>query len=133
MSMSDARVVYVEDDASNRALMASIFARHFPNVRLEQAANGAAGLDLVVALLPRLLLLDGNVGDLTADQFVETLRPLLDSLPVIIVISGSLPPDSATATPGVRAHIMKPFAISQVVEVIRRYLESEDRPAHGGR
>jgi CheY-like chemotaxis protein len=123
--------VYVEDDQANRSLMASIFARHFPNIQLTLASNGSAGLDAVDDLAPHLVLLDGYLGDMTASEFVSTMRSRLQSaMPLIVVVSGSMPSDSATAIEGVLAHVMKPYKIAQLVELIGRLLDADDHPHH---
>jgi CheY-like chemotaxis protein len=120
---SDQTVVYVEDDQANRALMASIFARHFPELRLDLARNGLEGLDVVTSASPRLILLDGYLGDMTASEFIIRLRPRMPSgLPPIVVVSGSMVPDSATKIEGVEAHVMKPFKIADLVNLLGPFL-----------
>ncbi|MGD9998719.1 MAG: response regulator [Ilumatobacteraceae bacterium] len=123
---ADNGVLYVEDDQANRSLMVTIFERYFPHVALTVARNGREALDTFADHPPSLVLLDGYLGDMTGPELVEHLRDrAAGELPPIVVVSGSLPPDSATSIDGVVQHVMKPFKIPELVALISRLLDDE--------
>ncbi len=118
------RVLYAEDDQANRSLMVTIFERYFPQVTLTVASSGRDALAAFEREPPRLVLLDGYLGDMTGPELIELLRERAPaSLPPIVVVSGSLPPDSATAIEGVVEHVIKPFKIPDLVALVARLLE----------
>jgi CheY-like chemotaxis protein len=121
---ADNGVLYVEDDQANRSLMTTIFDRYFPQIGLRVASSGRDALEAFTSDPPRLVLLDGYLGDMTGPELVEHLRDVAtDGLPPIVVVSGSLPPDSATAIEGVVEHVMKPFKIPDLVALVSRLLD----------
>jgi CheY-like chemotaxis protein len=117
-------VLYVEDDESNRWLRCSIFERYFPQLPIDVSHRGSDALGVLADTRPRLVLLDGYLGDMTAADFVGAYREQAEGeLPPIVVVSGSLPPDSATSIAGVVEHVMKPFRIPDLVALVSRVLQ----------
>ncbi|MBI5088774.1 MAG: response regulator [Actinobacteria bacterium] len=116
------RVLYVEDDQANRSLMVTIFERYFPQVTLTVATNGSEALVAFDGEPPRLVLVDGYLGDMTGPELIELLRARAP-LPPVVVVSGSLPPDSAVGIEGVVEHVMKPFKIADLVALVAVLLD----------
>lgn len=65
-------VVYIEDNAAKVRLVERIMALR-PDVRLLVADRGRAGLRLVAAERPDLILLDGNLPDMSGKQVLAEL------------------------------------------------------------
>jgi CheY-like chemotaxis protein len=120
MSAADAKaelkpcVLYIEDEESNRALMERIATRH-GGVRLLTAVNGREGLSLASSALPSIVLCDGDLPDMTAEDVVRQLREKPETREVtVVIISGS--PASARGRPAEQlTHLMKPINVKEIL------------------
>ncbi len=104
-------VLYIEDNASNLALVEEVLSRR-SGVELLSATRAQAGLQLARQRLPDLILLDLQLPDLAGDALLRLLKedPLTHGIPVLMV--------SADATPtqiqrlldlGATAYLTKPL------------------------
>jgi CheY-like chemotaxis protein/anti-sigma regulatory factor (Ser/Thr protein kinase) len=88
-----AKVLYVEDNLSNVALMQRILARH-EHIELIIAMSGGLAIDLARLHRPDLVLLDLHLPDIPGEEVLSRLRhdPACRDVPVVVL--------SADATPG---------------------------------
>ncbi len=112
------RVLYVEDDASNRSLMVQLFGREFPDLDLLVASHGAEGLRLAAAHHPNLVLLDGRLLDMTGADVIVHLRAdaVTHDIPVVMV-SGRLPPADGLPD-GVVDYLVKPVMLPDLHRIL---------------
>ncbi len=113
-----ASVLYVEDDLSNRSLMAQLFAREFPSLELLVASRGAEGLRMAAEHHPDLVLLDGRLPDMTGDEVAGALRADAGTKTIpIVMVSGRLPPAEGLG-PNVTDYLVKPIVIADLHRVV---------------
>ncbi len=84
-------VLYVEDNASNRALVEALLATR-PNVELRIANDGQTGLQLAAARRPDVTLIDISLPDMNGLELLQRLRrlPQFGDVPCIAVSANAL-------------------------------------------
>jgi CheY-like chemotaxis protein len=118
-------VLYIEDDQSNRRVMAVLFAREFPHLDLMVASRGGEGVTMATALQPRVILLDGQLPDMTGVAVVEALSAdaVTREIPIVIV-SGR--PASGRLEASVAAQLLKPLDVAELCRVVRDLVNDID-------
>lgn len=118
-------VLYIEDNISNRRLMERVLARR-PGVRLREAPQGQAGLDLARTDPPDLILLDLHLPDMHGE---EVLRQLWEdartrSIPVAVLSADATPAQtSRLVAAGATAYLTKPIDIGELLQLVDEKLE----------
>ena len=113
-------VLYIEDNISNRRLMERLLA-HRPGVRLIEAPEGQAGLDLARAERPDLILLDLHLPDMSGD---DVLRRLWEDARTRAIPVAVLSADATSAqmkrllAAGATAYLTKPLDVGQVLQLL---------------
>lgn len=114
------RILYIEDNEPNFRLVEGILKRR-PEVKMLHADCGEAGVELALAELPRLILLDLNLPDIHGSEVLRRLReaPATAEIPVVVISA------DATATQierllaaGAQDYLTKPFRIQPFLAVI---------------
>lgn len=104
-------VVQIEDNVASAALVEAILRRR-PSIELVTAVNGRDGVALVLERVPRLVLLDLDLPDISGETVLAELRadPRTKDLPVII-LSADASRDRITRlrAAGVLAYLPKPI------------------------
>lgn len=122
-----ARILYVEDDRSNLALMEKIM-RHHPHLEMVSATRGKQALELAVESPPDLVLIDTHLADMTGEELVAALRcdPTTAATP-IIVVSGDAMDSSITRlrSAGATAYLTKPFSLREFNDALHAGLRGE--------
>jgi CheY-like chemotaxis protein len=129
LDLRPAVVLYVEDNALNLAVMQRALAQ-LPAVRLETVADGQLALFLARSLQPDLILLDLNLPGLSGREVCHQLRldPATAAIPCVAVSGEGLAAEAAQgAEPAFDAYIAKPFAVPEVVQVVRQLLALRGR------
>jgi len=118
------RVLVIDDDEEHRTLV-----RHMlvgAGYEVEEAIDGAAGLQSFGERQPDLVLTDINMPGLDGHEVISTLRVLDAGVPIIAISGGSsIAKDElllkASALGAVEV-IMKPFEFRQLVGAVERAL-----------
>ena len=126
----EATVLYVEDNASNVALMERLL-RSRPGIRLIPAGEGGLGIDLARQHRPDVVFLDLNLPDLSGGDVLARLRadPATAGLYVVILSA-----DAAGAQvrrmldAGADDYLTKPFEVNAFLAVIDRALQGRQSP-----
>jgi DNA-binding response OmpR family regulator len=123
-----ATVLLIEDDARIRELLPRYFARE--GMAMLTAPDGAAGLALVAAEMPDLVLLDVNLPDLDGWSILRRLRGgAAEEIAVIMLTGRSDVPDRLLGLElGADDYIVKPFDANEVVARVKAVLR---RVRHG--
>ena len=125
-------LLYVEDNATNRDLVAHLLAAFRPDLRLLLAHDAEEGLALASRTPgPDLILLDLNLPGMSGEVALARLRadPRTAAVPVVI-LSG----DAMTRTRerllavGARAYLSKPFDVRRFLDLVNEFLPSFSRP-----
>jgi len=113
-------VLYIEDDASNLALVERLVEGR-RGIRLMVAMQGGLGLDLAREHRPDVILLDVNLPDIPGQEVLAQLRadPRTSDIPVLVITA------DATATQmqrmletGARAYLTKPLDVKRFLSVL---------------
>ncbi|HTD78294.1 MAG TPA: response regulator [Chloroflexota bacterium] len=124
--MADAggRVLVVEDDDSVALVLADLLEDE--GFEVKRAANGRAGLDLLKAFRPQLVLLDLMMPVLDGWGFraqQRELTPDLAQIPVL-VLSGARDAGTFAADLGAAGVVAKPFEVDALADTVRRLLSA---------
>ncbi len=114
------KVLYVEDNANNLALMEEIF-QLFPAARLTQAENGEIGLEIAKATHPDLIIMDINLPGMNGFEVFEALRadPTTRNIPVIALSASAMPKDVERGlASGFHAYLTKPLNIQSFLDAV---------------
>lgn len=119
-------VLYIEDNASNVALMRRLLARR-PGVRLLHAPDGRSGLTQVVELQPQLVFLDLHLPDCPGEEVLRRIweDPKTRDIPVIVLSADATPAQKRRLLSfGAKGYLTKPFDIAEVFKVLDQYLHA---------
>ncbi len=116
------RVLYIEDNLSNLALVQRILAR-WPGIELISAMQGSIGLELARRHHPDLIILDLQLPDITGADVLERLRTHDQRTPVMVVTADSTKGQAQALTRlGATDFITKPLDVNRFMELLHRHL-----------
>jgi PAS domain S-box-containing protein len=116
------RVLYIEDNAVNRALIEGYVSLR-PGIALELAVNGQSGIDAALRHTPDLILVDMMLPDLHGLQVIEQLRrvPALQTVRCIAVSANAMPQQIDEAkTAGFDGYLTKPVSMTLLLAELDR-------------
>jgi CheY-like chemotaxis protein len=116
----EATILYIEDNASNLALVKRIFDR-WPGARLLVAMQGQPGLAMAREHRPDLLLLDLDLPDLPGEEVLRRWRadPATRAIPVVVVSADATPAQIARLrAAGARDYLTKPLDIARFLATV---------------
>ena len=117
-------VLYVEDNPVNVELMRAALALR-QQVKIEVAADGRAGLEMVRRLRPDLILLDMGLPVMDGATVLAHLRadPELARIPCVAVSANAMDSDVKQALEaGCTDYIVKPFALPRLLALLDRMM-----------
>jgi PAS domain S-box-containing protein len=120
-------VLCVEDDPVSMELVRATLERR-SNLRLLTADNGRRGLELALATLPDVILMDNQMPEMSGQRASRELasNPRTARIPLIAISGGATADEresTGTTNPWFR-HVMKPFAPEDLLSAIDTALES---------
>ena len=124
-------VLYVEDNASNRALVEALLATR-PNVQLRIASDGRMGLQLAAAQRPDVALIDISLPDMNGLQLLAQLRrlPHFGNVACIAVSANALTHEIELAIrAGFDDYWTKPLQATRFLRALDQLLERRDGPS----
>jgi signal transduction histidine kinase/CheY-like chemotaxis protein len=114
------RVLLIEDNVINSRLLERIFS--FRNdIELIVAREGSLGIALATTNIPRLILLDLHLPDMSGREVFNELREItvLNKIPVIIISSDAYSSQrESLLEAGAFRYITKPFEVPNFIEVV---------------
>jgi len=117
-------VLYIEDNASNLALVQS-FLQQFEPLRLLSATQGAQGLAIARAQRPDVILLDIQMPQMDGFAVLRELRAdaSLRDVPVIALSADAMPDDIARAlASGFSRYLTKPLVLVTLLDALSEAL-----------
>jgi CheY-like chemotaxis protein len=119
------RVLVIDDDATVRSIIAETLRGE--GYRVDQAADGAEGLDQVRTDSPDLILLDMHMAGVDGLQFLDQLRqfPGAAEIPIVVVTGTPELPDGANER-GIKAVLTKPFDVGLLTVMVERLVRAVD-------
>ncbi len=124
MTTQERTVVYVEDEPAVQRLVA--FWLEDAGFRVLVADDGAAGLELIRAERPDLVVTDALMPVMTGDELVEALQgdPELQGIPIVMATAAASPLRvRRMLSLGVRAVIAKPLEEDKFLAVVAEALD----------
>jgi PAS domain S-box-containing protein len=122
--LAPARVLYIEDNPANLALVEQIVARH-PGLVLASASDGPGGLAVARAQPPALVLLDIHLPGMDGYEVLARLRadPATRGVPVVALTAQAMPNDARRAIEaGFDEYLSKPIDLPVFDTMLRRFL-----------
>ena len=116
------RVLYIEDNAVNRALLEGYVSLR-PGIALEMAVDGQSGIDAATRQTPDLILVDMMLPDRHGLQVIEELRrvPALKSVRCIAVSANAMPQQIEEAkAAGFDDYLTKPVSMKLLLAELDR-------------
>lgn len=115
-------ILYAEDDQTVRGLVTAVLSRRYPDVRIDTAVNGAAGLDLFMKSHYDLVITDNVMPHMSGLRMVSEIRAISPGMPVIF-LSASLIECDIRDIPidGVYHFLQKPFRYVELFDLVDRY------------
>ena len=113
-------ILCIEDNPSNARLMERMLDSR-PGLELIVAGQGRLGVELAREHLPRLVLLDLHLPDITGDEVLRRLRrdPATADIPVVVVSAdGTHGQQSRLLNIGATAYLTKPYDVTQLLGLI---------------
>lgn len=92
-------------------------------LEVRTAVNGTHGLQVLDAGAPDLILLDTDVPGAKLDHLIARLHGQAPSRVPIIVLSAELPSPQSRQDGTEITYLLKPFAVPNLLEQVRRVLE----------
>ncbi len=117
-------VLYIEDNPANMRLVSQLLARH-PSLYLWTAPEPLLGLELALAHLPDLILLDINLPGMNGFEVLKRLRDyeVTKNISVIAVSANAMERDIAKALEaGFDGYITKPINVVDFLQTIDKAL-----------
>jgi CheY-like chemotaxis protein len=111
---SKQNILYVEDHASNRALIEAIIARHH-HLKLHMATNLKDAMNYIHNQSPDILLLDLNLPDGSGELLIQHMQanPAYRSIPIMVLSADALPETILRLQAmGITAYFTKPLDIA---------------------
>jgi signal transduction histidine kinase/ActR/RegA family two-component response regulator len=124
------KVIYVEDNPSNVALMRSILARR-PQVELLVAHTGPLGLDLAQAHVPDLMIIDINLPGMNGLDLCRRIKsnPRTRDVSCIALTASAMPKDLKEGLEaGFEKYLTKPLNVSAFLKDLDTLLAAPDTP-----
>ncbi len=116
------RILYVEDNLSNLALIERILRRH-TGVELISAMQGSIGLELARKHHPDLVVLDLHLPDMSGLEVLKRLRAHNERTPVIVVTADATKGQSeAVRRCGASEYLTKPLDVRGFLGAISEHL-----------
>ena len=120
------KVLLVEDDEDNRALVSFVLRSAHLDVTLLTAEDGKQGLEIAFAHLPDLILMDMEMPVMDGWVTVPTLRAdtRTAAVPVVALTARARPEDrQRTKEIGCIEHMSKPVVPDELIALVKRYLQ----------
>ena len=125
------KIVYVEDNADARSVMAQMLASF--GFEVIEAANGKTALAVITQTQPDVVLMDIGLPDLNGYEVARRLRqnPANGAIALIALTGyGQLHDKEVAAQAGFAAHLVKPVELDDILRTIDEVLAREEaRPA----
>ncbi len=121
--MSQATILYIEDNLANRELIKRVL--EVEGYQVVEAEDGATGLQRALECKPDLILMDINLPEIDGLTLTARLRQIeeLQNVPIIALTANVMKGDrERTLAAGCDGYIRKPVDIDELPVQIARYL-----------
>jgi signal transduction histidine kinase/ActR/RegA family two-component response regulator len=113
-------LLYVEDNPANLMLVEDLIKRR-ADIRLLSARDGLTGIEMALATLPDVILMDINLPGINGIQVLERLaaNPITAQIPVVALSANAMPRDIERGlAAGFFRYLTKPIRINEFMETL---------------
>jgi two-component system, cell cycle response regulator DivK len=124
--MSNAVILYIEDNIDNRTLIRRILT--VEGYALKEAGNAGEALETLKSLHPDLILMDINMPDVDGYTLTTQIRAMsgFESVPIVALTANVMRGDrERSLEAGCDGYIQKPIDIDLLPQQIERYLRKK--------
>jgi two-component system cell cycle response regulator DivK len=124
--MSNAVILYIEDNIDNRTLIRRILTAE--GYDLKEAGNAGEALQMLSLLRPDLILMDINMPDVDGYTLTTQIRAMsgFESVPIVALTANVMRGDrERSLEAGCDGYIQKPIDIDLLPQQIERYLRKK--------
>ena len=124
--MSNAVILYIEDNVDNRTLIRRILTAE--GYELKEAANAGEALATLNLMHPDLILMDINMPDVDGYTLTTQIRAMsgFESVPIVALTANVMRGDrERSLEAGCDGYIQKPIDIDILPQQIERYLRKK--------
>ena len=114
--MDSRTILLIDDDESTREIMSLALAEE--GYRVLTAPDGAAALDLVPRVHPRLILLDLRLPILDGREFLESYRQMPGPRAPIILMTTADDVAETAQEMGANGYLAKPFDLADLLQLV---------------
>jgi CheY-like chemotaxis protein len=128
------KLLYVEDNAMNRALIRNICSA-LETVTVIESADGNSGLEAARRERPDVILLDINLPDQNGFALLQQLKrdPTFASTPILALSANAMPSDIKRGlAAGFYRYLSKPIVVSALLDAIDQALDASKFPSQPG-
>jgi CheY-like chemotaxis protein len=115
----------VEDNPANLMLIEDLMARR-PDIRLLSARDGCRGIEIALAALPDVILMDINLPGVSGIEALKVIaeNPTTAHIPVIALSANAVPRDIEKGLKaGFFRYLTKPIKVNEFMETLDMALE----------
>jgi PAS domain S-box-containing protein len=119
-------IVYIEDNPSNIAFMTGAL-EELPRVKLTAVPNAEVGIEVVRALLPRVVIMDINLPGMSGYEATRKLKdwPETAHIPVVALTAAAMLGDrKRMETAGFHRYLTKPVKVAELLETLEALVSS---------
>ena len=124
--MSNAVILYIEDNIDNRTLIRRILTAEGYDLR--EAGNAGEALETLSLMRPDLILMDINMPDVDGYTLTTQIRGMsgFESVPIVALTANVMRGDrERSLEAGCDGYIQKPIDIDTLTQQIERYLRKK--------
>jgi two-component system cell cycle response regulator DivK len=124
--MSNAVILYIEDNIDNRTLIRRILTAE--GYDLKEAGNAGEALQTLSLMRPDLILMDINMPDVDGYTLTKQIRAMsgFESVPIVALTANVMRGDrERSLEAGCDGYIQKPIDIDLLPQQIERYLRKK--------
>jgi signal transduction histidine kinase/CheY-like chemotaxis protein len=126
-SAAQEAILVVEDDRDVRRFIVECL--DMLGYRIEEAAHGQQGLELLQAKTPSLLIVDFAMPGMNGAELAASVRAAQHSMPIIFV-TGYADMDAVDRVTGTTLVLRKPFDVTTLANTVRQALAVRTVPVH---
>ncbi len=124
--MENFRILTAEDNDIYRKLLKDILQKSFPEITIDEAADGEGALQKVNAVLPDLIFMDIRLPDENGLKLTKKIKTTHPNIRIVILTNYGTPEyREATSQFGADHFLLKdPFSLKELERLIKSYLKT---------
>ena len=122
--MTIPKVLYIEDNEFNRILVKRVLS--VEDIDVIEAPDGIIGLELALANLPDLILMDINLPEIDGYELTAQFKKIrvLENIPIVALTANVMKGDKEkTLDAGCDGYIQKPIDVDRLPDQIRSFMK----------